>query len=130
MTDLTLILAHLTGDYVLQSDWMAVNKQRRWLPAVLHGAMYTLPHLAATRSPRALAVIGGTHAVLDHYNVAARLVWMKNWLSPRREWRTWDECRKNNGMPPGTPAGLATAVKIVVDNTVHVAINAAACRWL
>jgi hypothetical protein len=130
MTDLTLILAHLTGDYAVQSNWMARNKQARWAPAIAHGAAYTLPHLAVTRSPAALAVIGGTHTILDHYDVAARIVWARNFLAPRRNWRTWQECRGNCGSGPDTPRGLATAIKIVVDNTVHLAINAASTRWL
>ena len=30
------LLAHLVGDYVVQSDWMALNKTARWSPAIAH----------------------------------------------------------------------------------------------
>jgi hypothetical protein len=44
------LLAHLAGDYLLQSDWMATQKVRRWWPAVVHGLTYLLPFLLITRS--------------------------------------------------------------------------------
>ncbi|MBT2390812.1 DUF3307 domain-containing protein [Streptomyces sp. ISL-1] len=30
------LLAHLAGDYLIQSDWMATEKVKRWWPAVVH----------------------------------------------------------------------------------------------
>jgi hypothetical protein len=71
------LLAHLVGDYLLQSDWMATEKTRRWWPAVVHGAVYSLPFLLVTRSPWALLVIGGTHVVLDRFRVAKYVIWAK-----------------------------------------------------
>jgi hypothetical protein len=29
-----VLLAHLVGDYLLQSDWMAAEKTKRWWPPV------------------------------------------------------------------------------------------------
>jgi hypothetical protein len=54
------LLAHLAGDYLIQSDWMATEKVKRWWPAVVHGTTYGLPFLLITQSPAALAVIGCT----------------------------------------------------------------------
>ncbi len=31
------LLAHLVGDYLIQSDWMATEKVKRWWPAIVHG---------------------------------------------------------------------------------------------
>ncbi len=31
------LIAHFWGDYGLQSDWMAYEKEKRWPPAVVHG---------------------------------------------------------------------------------------------
>jgi len=63
---LGILLAHLIGDYILQSDWMANEKTKRWWPAWAHALTYGLPFLLVTQSPLALAVIIVTHAVIDH----------------------------------------------------------------
>lgn len=123
-------LAHLVGDYVLQSHWMATEKVKRWLPALLHGIAYTLPFALITQNPWALATIGGTHAVLDRYRLAKHVIWAKNFLAPKRTWTTWTEASGNAGFPAAVPAGLATALLIVVDNTLHIAINSGALTWL
>lgn len=81
------LVAHAVGDYVLQSDWMATEKRRRWLAAVVHAVCYTLPFLFLTRSVPALAVIAGTHAVIDRYALARFVVWGKNFLAvPSLAW--------------------------------------------
>ena len=43
------IVAHLVGDYLLQSDWMAREKHRRLDAAVLHVVFYTLPFVFITQ---------------------------------------------------------------------------------
>lgn len=78
-----VLVAHLVGDYVLQSHWMATEKTKRWWPAIVHGVTYTLPFLLITRSPAALVVIAVTHVVIDHYRLARHLSWLKNLVSPR-----------------------------------------------
>lgn len=140
-------LSHLFGDYVVQSDWMAVEKTSRHLPATLHAACYAACFLPVTRSSRALAVIGGTHFLIDRYRLARYVVWAKNQLAPA-EWRhawnnhvdrtgyhtpdvTWvdahgvtrvvhDDCIRQ-----GKPEWLALPLLIVADNALHLLIN----RW-
>lgn len=36
------LVGHLVGDYLLQNDWMALNKKTRSLPCVVHCAIWTL----------------------------------------------------------------------------------------
>lgn len=36
------IIGHLVGDYLLQNDWMAVNKKKRTLPCAVHCLLWTL----------------------------------------------------------------------------------------
>lgn len=124
-----ILLAHLVGDYLLQSDWMATSKTTRWWPAVAHALIYGLPFLLVTHSPLALAVIVGTHAVIDRYRLARYVVWAKNLLAPRGSNPPWRECRAT-GYSPDRPPWLAVWLMIIVDNTVHVAINVAAVAWL
>jgi hypothetical protein len=124
------LLAHLAGDYLLQSDWMATGKTRRWWPAVVHGVMYSLPFLLITLSPWALLVIGGTHVVLDRFRVAKYVIWAKNLIGPREFRPSLKEALANCGFAASVPPGLAMALMIVSDNTIHMLFNAAALTWL
>jgi len=36
-----LLIAHLIGDYPLQTSWMAMNKANDWLPLFVHSTLYT-----------------------------------------------------------------------------------------
>ncbi|MBE4791007.1 DUF3307 domain-containing protein [Streptomyces caniscabiei] len=126
---LGLLLAHLTGDYLIQSHWMAQEKTKRWWPALAHALTYGLPFLLVTQSPAALGVIVGTHAVIDRYRLARHIVWAKNLLAPKPYRHAWADCRAT-GYPDTTPAWLTVWLMIIADNTVHLAINAAAITWL
>lgn len=121
------LLLHVIGDYVIQSEWMATEKTKRSLAAFVHVVTYALPFLLLTRSLAALAVIAGTHFVIDRWRLARYVCWAKNWPWPG--FRPWAECRAT-GYPSATPAWLATWLMIIVDNTMHVVINGAALRWL
>lgn len=128
-TALMLLLAHLVGDYLLQSDWMATEKTKRWLPACAHAVTYGLPFLMVTQSPAALAVIVVTHAVIDRYRLARYVVWTKNFLAPRSHWHPWSECSAT-GYPQDRPQWLTVWLMIIADNAMHLVINAAAVQWL
>lgn len=102
------LLAHLVGDYVLQTDHMAQRKTQAWGPAVAHAATYTAPFVLLTRNWKALAVIGGTHLLLDHYRPLPRIIALKNRVLS----------------PAGYSSGeLPFWLHIVIDNTVHLVIN-------
>lgn len=121
------LLAHLVGDYVLQSHEEAVEKTERWAPAITHAIKYTAAFVPLTRSVKALAVIGGTHAVLDHYRLAKHVNFAKNQVAHERH-RPKD--LTNAGMPASVPSGLAIALMILTDNTIHLLINEWALdRW-
>ncbi|MGA9290739.1 MAG: DUF3307 domain-containing protein [Anaerobacillus sp.] len=36
-----LLLAHLIGDYLFQTKWMALHKHNQWLPLLTHVSIYT-----------------------------------------------------------------------------------------
>jgi hypothetical protein len=123
------LLAHLVGDYLLQSHWMAVEKTKRWWPAVAHAATYALPFVIITRNPVALCVIMSTHAVIDRYRLARHVAWVKNHLAPIGSVPSWSTC-KATGYPPDTPPWLAVWLMILADNTIHICINSAALWWV
>ncbi len=118
-------LAHLVGDYLLQTDWMATEKTKRWAPALAHAATYTAAHLVVTRDPWRLAIIGSTHAVIDRYRLARHAVWAKNQLAPKSFRSSWAES-KATGYKPDRPDWLTVWLMIIADNTMHLIINSLA----
>ena len=125
-TALGIVLAHLFGDYCLQSHWMATEKTKRWWPAVLHAVTYGAPYAFVTRSPLALVVIVGTHAVIDRYRLARHVVWLKNQAAPRAH----RPGHTPTGYGSDVPAWLAVWLLIACDNALHLAINAGAVAWI
>jgi hypothetical protein len=116
-----LALAHLIGDYVVQTHHQAQQKTRSWTHALTHAGTYTAVHGAlVTRDPLELAVIGGTHALIDRYRLAKHVNWLKNQAAPRayRPGHTW------SGYPAETPDWLAGWLLFITDNTIHLLINA------
>lgn len=119
-------LAHMVGDYVIQSDWMASEKTRRWWPAVAHGVSYGVPFVLVTQSVLALVVIVGTHIVIDHWRLARHVVWFKNQLAPR----VFRPPHTATGMGVGKPDWMAVWLLIIADNVLHMLINVGSVVWL
>jgi len=124
-----VLLAHLVGDYLIQSHWMATEKTKRWWPAVVHGVTYTIPFVFITQSVWALLVIAGTHVVIDRYRLARHLVWFKNQLAPKKSRPSWADAQAT-GYPSDAPPWLAVWLMIIADNVVHVLINLFAVAYL
>lgn len=123
------ILLHLFGDYLTQSDWMAQNKTKSSWAAACHAVVYATPFLLIAQSANAMLVIYWTHLLIDRFRLARYVVFAKNFLSPRSSWPTWKDC-KATGYPSATPPFMAIWLMIIADNTIHLAINYAALRWL
>jgi hypothetical protein len=120
------LVAHAVGDYLLQSDWMAQGKRRRWWPASVHVFLYGLCFLPFQPSFWALWLIVTSHLMIDRFGLARYVVWAKNWIGPGN--LPWKACHET-GYPPGRPAWMAVWLTIIADNVFHVLINAAALRW-
>ena len=114
------ILAHLVGDYILQSHWMAQNKAKQSVAAAIHAATYTAPFLFLTQSPAALAIICGSHFLVDRLRLARFIVWVKNGyaFSGRPVTAT--------GYQDDVPTWLSVWLLIIADNTLHLICNGAA----
>ena len=129
------LIAHLFGDYILQNHWMALNKTKNSVACGLHVLLYTIPFLLLTRDPLALAIIAGTHFVIDRFSLAKR--WPAFWgvgcdgmVLP-----FLDELRRlplyftpaMGGCPreplADAPPFLGVWLAIIVDNTLHLLIN-------
>lgn len=119
------IVAHLVGDYVLQSHWMATEKTKQSMAAAIHAAAYTLPFLLLSQSPAAIAVILGTHFLIDRFRLARFVVWAKNGyllteIGPATA----------TGYRDDVPAWLSVWLLIIADNTIHIICNGLALAYL
>lgn len=141
------ILAHLVGDYILQSDWMANEKPKQSIAAAIHALWYALPFLFFRPSVAAFTFIVVTHFVIDRWRLARYVVWAKNFIAPPLprcpsitccwpeascfHWNNppFAECAQT-GYPPERPIWLATWLLIIADNTLHLICNGIAMRWL
>jgi len=125
------LILHLFGDYVTQSDWMAQNKTIDDGAAIVHASVYALPFFLLTgfseHGLTAWVVIFGTHFFIDRYRLARYVCFAKNFLG--WPWPKWEDC-KTTGYPSDRPAWMAVWLLIIADNTIHLAINYAALRWL
>ena len=106
------LIAHLFGDFVLQSHVMAVEKVTSSAWCLLHAVMYCLPFLFLVTDAWQMAIIGGTHFFIDRYRLARRF--------KLRYERLW------GGTEPfaAAPDWLSGWILIVVDNSFHLAVNA------
>lgn len=129
------LILHLIGDYILQSDWMAINKGKRMFPAVCHVTFYSLSFLLIG-STVSVTVIWITHLLIDRFSLARYVVWIKNTiLTPI--WRVsgsvnfWtDNDIAKAGFHEDTPNWLRVVLTMIVDNSLHLAINYLALRYL
>lgn len=106
-------VAHIIGDYVCQSDWMATEKTKKSVAALAHVITYTLCFVFITRNPIALALILGTHFVIDRWRLARYVCWAKNFLAPK-----YIEIKQGAGIPvPPNYAHLFEGAPLGEDKT-------------
>lgn len=141
------VVAHIVGDYFIQSDWMASEKTKNNVACLAHAFIYAMPFLLLGVTPSAFTMILLSHFLIDRYRLARYVCWAKNFLAPKRTfwmwdesnpkvamfhlwWRPWKDCKNSSGYPPELPAWMATWLMIIVDNTLHVLINALSIKYL
>lgn len=115
------LIAHGVGDYILQSHWMATKKTSNSLAAASHAFAYTIPFAFLTQNPWALALIAGTHFLIDRYRLARFVVYAKNFIAPPSG---WPKALTNTGYDADVPPWMAVWLLIIADNILHILINA------
>lgn len=121
------IVAHIVGDFILQTDWMAREKVRRSFACLVHVVVYTLPFLWLTQVPETLLVIAGTHFAIDRWRLPKYLIWVRNLPFPGN--RPWSESSQT-GFGKDVPDDMARLLYIIVDGICHVLINGVAIHYL
>ncbi len=143
------LLCHLVGDYIFQSDWMAMNKSKKTLNCLVHCVFYTTCFLMITLSWKALLFIGATHFIFDRWPILVkRLIWFKNHLNPQFKFAPFKFCDTTgyfDDSPYNSWAADTTAIRmfgqprifsitiwlyIITDNTLHLLCNLIALTLL
>lgn len=121
------LILHLIGDYLLQTEQMALKKVQSWFWAIFHAGVYSLPFLLVINRWEAWVVIFGTHAVIDRYRLANYACRLKNtfWFGSGRP-----EYDPDTGYAKDTPLHVKFWLVVIVDNTIHLTINHLALRYL
>jgi hypothetical protein len=122
------LFAHVVGDYLLQSDWMATEKVKANTAAFSHAFAYTVPFVwLAPSSWTALFIIYISHFVVDRFRLAKYVCYLKNFLAPSQYWYAWEDCDQT-GYHKDRPLWLAVWLMIIADNAMHVFFNAVALQ--
>lgn len=116
------LIAHLIGDYIFQSHWMALNKVKNsligYFACFIHCFLYSIPFLFIG-SPIAVFVIFVTHYFIDKFRLARYIGMIKNW-----------NFNTSDGFDEDVPKFLSVWLIIIIDNTLHLTINYFALKYL
>ena len=117
------LLLHLFGDFVVQNDWMAMNKKKKgwngFLACFVHTLTYSLPFLLITNW-LAFLVIWWTHFIIDRTKIIDHFI----------KWKNRAPDIKNFGFHHERPLFVSVWIYIFVDNTFHLIINYLAIKYI
>ena len=118
------LLAHLAGDYILQSHDMATNKSKSSSWCLYHAFTYTIPFLFLTQNIESLFWVCIGHFIIDRFGLARYTVKLKNiWLGDLTKLNESETYNTNTGYPKETPDYMSIWLYIITDNTLHLIWN-------
>lgn len=85
---LMLLTTHFVADFVLQTDWMAQNKSKRWDALALHVGVYTFAFVPVT-----LYLLGNTPQATQFLALTGALHFVTDAITSRINSRLWAEKR-------------------------------------
>lgn len=117
------LILHLVGDYLVQNDWMALNKKKKsWegeLACQIHCVTYSLPFLFIG-SWWAVFAIYLSHYIIDRTNIVAWFLAARNGAGNI----------KNFGFSSDRPMYITIWLFIITDNVFHIIFNYLALQYL
>lgn len=60
-----LLICHMIGDYILQTDFLAKTKGANWWHLFVHSILYTLPFYLYFGMDYKIILLGVTHFLID-----------------------------------------------------------------
>lgn len=130
------LFLHAIGDYLVQNDWMALNKKlRTWkgeLACQIHCITYSLPFLFIA-SWKAVLLIYISHYIIDRFNLVGYYLAIKNNVRHKGEninGRFFKYDISNFGFGLDRPFAVAIWLYIIVDNIFHLICNYLILRYI
>lgn len=114
------LLAHLVGDYLLQSTDMATKKVKNSWWCLYHVTIYTLPFLFLTQNLVSLGIIFTTHFFIDRFRLARFVNQFKNYILGTFNKKVF---QTTSGFPATQEDYFSVWLTIIIDNTIHLLIN-------
>lgn len=118
------LLLHLIGDYIVQNDWMALNKKKPgrlgFFACLVHCITYSVPFLLITDNLYQFAVIFVTHFIIDRWHLVDWFLAIRNGVNHI----------DNFGFSTERPGYISIWLYIITDNVFHVLINFLALTYL
>lgn len=108
--------AHLIGDYLFQNDYLAREKTKKHIPALIHVLLYSIPFYFLLGISWSLFFITATHFFIDRYRLAIYWIKLINW-----NWKS-----DNFGFSNDKPVWFSLWLLIIYDNSLHIIINTTA----
>lgn len=106
------LVAHFIGDYLLQNDWMALNKKKSNIVCSIHVALYILPWLFTAVTPLQFALIA-----------------LQHWLQDRTSFISW-YCRTMGSFQLELTKDSLPWGHFIVDNIFHILWILAVLEWV
>lgn len=117
------LLLHLFGDFIVQNDYVALNKKKNtlkgWIYCTWHCITYALPFIFLTNWYGVL-LIALTHFIIDKTNIVVWFIAKKNFVTDK----------SNFGYLPERPFAITIWLMIFADNTIHLIGNYLIILWL
>lgn len=117
------LIFHGIGDYLIQNDWMALNKKKPgwtgFFACLIHTVTYSLPFLFIT-SWKAVLVIWATHFILDRWHIVDWFLACRNLVFNI----------ENFGFSKERPLFITIWLYIITDNIFHLICNYLAIKYL
>ena len=117
------LILHMIGDYLVQNDWMALNKKKlTWkgeLACQIHCITYSLPFLFIGSWGAVLAIYL-SHYLIDRTNIVGWFLAVRNGVFDVR----------NFGFGMERPTFITVWLYIITDNVFHIICNYLALKFI
>lgn len=110
-----MLMGHLWGDYLLQNNWMALNKTKSWAICLLHCLIYSTSVCLWIQDFSIFHLIFLSHFPIDYWGLGQK------WLDLIRGRNFLKENQIENEYKT-IMVSFSTLVYAVVDNTLHITL--------
>jgi hypothetical protein len=120
-----MLLGHLVGDYLLQNDWMAMNKSKNtwigWFAALAHCIIYTATVCAFMQNFDSLWIVAVflSHFFIDKFAFGW---WYLKHIKNMDTHKYFDYLKDSSSKAEAIQAGFMSVIYTVTDNTMHLVL--------